>query len=243
MLTKHVQLPSKGFYYPRDHPQCNKPTIEVKLFTAKEQDILTDQALARTGTTIDVLLESIIIDKNIKARTLLSGDRTAILMKSRQYSLGAGYPFEWKCSCGQDNTQTADLSKMPYKASPKQQRQPRFKIVLPTTGKMVEYKLLAGSDEQAIRVIQMNRKRGKLPPAMVTTRLRQMIVSIDGDLDAGKIRAFVRQMPATDTRRIRSDYAKNNPDIDVQLKLVCSKCGRQKKMMLPISASFFRSEE
>jgi len=38
----------------------------------------------------------------------------------------------------------------------------------------------------------MNRKRGKLPPAMVTTRLRQMIVSIDGDLDAGKIRAFVR---------------------------------------------------
>ena len=55
--TSFVELPSKGLFYPDDHPLHNQETVEVKEMTAKEEDILTSKALAQKGLTIDRLLE------------------------------------------------------------------------------------------------------------------------------------------------------------------------------------------
>ena len=55
--TEEVTLPSKGLLYPKDSP-LSKGVIEMKYMTAREEDILTNQALIQNGTVIDKLLQS-----------------------------------------------------------------------------------------------------------------------------------------------------------------------------------------
>jgi hypothetical protein len=52
--TEVVDLPSKGLLYPKDSPLAGG-TIEMKYMTAKEEDILTNQAYIQKGIVIDKL--------------------------------------------------------------------------------------------------------------------------------------------------------------------------------------------
>ena len=243
MLTKLIELPSKGMYYSRAHPSHQKQVIEVKLFTAKEEDLITDETLARTGETINALFDSIIVDKTIRHQTLLSGDRNAILMKSRQFSLGSRYTYNWQCNCGRNNKGDILLDSLKYKNVPTRVCEPVFDIVLPSTGKLVKFKLLNGFDQDEVRRTEANRKKAGLPPAMVSTRLVQMIISIDGNDNKGQIQKFVIQMPSRDAKRLRSEYAKKAPDVNTDIVQTCNKCGLTKTMSLPLTAGFFRGED
>ena len=75
---------------------------------------------------------------------------------------------------------------------------------------------------------------------MITTRIIQAIVSIDGDQDMGQITKFVQDMPVRDAKRLRDQIQKNTPELDVTVNLTCSECDSEKEVMLPIGASFFR---
>ena len=77
------------------------------------------------------------------------------------------------------------LDSLLYKNVPTQVVEPIFELVLPITGKLVKFKLLNGFDEDEVRKTESNRKKRGLPPAMVSTRLAQMIVSLDGDDNKG----------------------------------------------------------
>ena len=41
--TEFVNLPSKGRFYPPDHPFHHKETVEIRYMTAKDEDILTNK--------------------------------------------------------------------------------------------------------------------------------------------------------------------------------------------------------
>ena len=58
--TEEVSLPSKGLIYPVDNP-LSKGVVEMKYMTAKEEDILTNEAYIKKGTVIDRLLKSLIV--------------------------------------------------------------------------------------------------------------------------------------------------------------------------------------
>ena len=45
--TEFVELPSKGLFYPENHPLHNTDIIEIKHMTAKEEDILTSETLLK----------------------------------------------------------------------------------------------------------------------------------------------------------------------------------------------------
>ena len=71
--TETVELPSKGLIYPSDSP-LRSGKVEMKYMTAKEEDILTNQAFIQQGVVLDKLLKALTLDKfNIK--TLFPGDR------------------------------------------------------------------------------------------------------------------------------------------------------------------------
>ncbi|WP_286982484.1 hypothetical protein, partial [Haliea sp.] len=55
-----IDLPSKGLLYPKDNP-LSSGQVEMKYMTAKEEDILTNQAYITKGIVIDKLLESLIL--------------------------------------------------------------------------------------------------------------------------------------------------------------------------------------
>ena len=56
--TEMVDLPSKGLIYP-EGSLLAEGKIEMKYMTAKEEDILTNQAYIKQGTVLDKMLQSL----------------------------------------------------------------------------------------------------------------------------------------------------------------------------------------
>ena len=90
--TEEVELPSKGLIYPKDHP-LSSGKVEVKYMTAKEEDILSNQAYIQKGVVLDKLLDSVIVSKNIDHRDLIIGDKNAVLIATRILGYGKEYKF------------------------------------------------------------------------------------------------------------------------------------------------------
>ena len=62
--TELVPLPSLGKIYPAESALHNKPAVEIKAMTAKEEDILTSRALIKKGTVITHLINKKLHPKN-----------------------------------------------------------------------------------------------------------------------------------------------------------------------------------
>ena len=78
--TEIVDLPSRGLFYPEQHPLHGKDTIEIRYMTAKDEDTLTNQSLLKKGLALEKVLQDIIIDKRVTPDSLLIGDKNAIII-------------------------------------------------------------------------------------------------------------------------------------------------------------------
>ena len=94
--TEFVELPSRGQFYPVDHPLYKQETVEIRFMTAKDEDILSSQALIKNGLAIERLLESLLIS-DVDPNTLLVGDRSAILIATRISGYGKEYKVDYGC--------------------------------------------------------------------------------------------------------------------------------------------------
>ena len=102
--TELVELPSKGKYYPPNHPLYNKDTVEIRLMTAKDEDVLTSQSLLKKGVALDRFIDGIIKVKGVNSANLLVGDKNAILIAARISGYGPEYNAKVTCpSCGANN--------------------------------------------------------------------------------------------------------------------------------------------
>ena len=107
--TEDVNLPSKGYFYPKDNP-LSSGKVEMKYMTAREEDILTSPNLLKQGTAIDKLLEALIVDKKIKIADLLIGDKNALIIAARILAYGKQYEFSMINDDGEQTTATVDLT-------------------------------------------------------------------------------------------------------------------------------------
>jgi hypothetical protein len=233
--TETIELPSKGLIYPEDNP-LSSGKIEMKYMTAKEEDILSNQSYIKDGTVIDKLLQSLIVTK-INYKDLIVGDKNAILIASRILGYGAEYTFEYK---GEEVT--VDLSKLEAKEIneedfPKGQNEFSFK--LPTTGDNITFKLLTHGDELRIDEELKGLKRvNKKSSTDVSTRLKYMIKSINGDDNPSSIRTFVdNNFLARDAREFRKHVKAFQPDINMRVSVETSE--GEDDIELPISLNFF----
>ncbi len=241
--TEHVDLPSGGIYYPEGHPLCGKDTVEIKYMTAKEEDILTSQSLLKKGLAIERLLESVILDKNINPKTLLVGDRNAILVATRITGFGSDYETQITCpSCATSTEYSFDLNNVGVSSSDDAEVETsdtgNFFIDLPTTNVTVEVKLLNGIDEQKLSSLLESKRKNKLQETPLTDHLKSIIVSVNGNSDRSTINQFVSVMPSRDTRHLRSIYAKATPNIDMTFEFDCPSCGANTDVEVPFTVSF-----
>ena len=81
--TEHVELPSEGRYYPPGHPLYKQDTVEIRYMTARDEDILSSQALLRKGLAIDRMLENLFTNQEITVDDLLVGDKNALVLAAR----------------------------------------------------------------------------------------------------------------------------------------------------------------
>jgi hypothetical protein len=218
--TEVLDLPSKGLVYPKDHP-LSSGRITVKHMTAKEEDILSNQNLIKKGIVLDKLFESIVVD-NINVNDIIIGDKNAIILVTRLLGYGADYNLKFYSPLISETLETTiDLSKIKTKeidfSSFKNKNE--FEFVLPSNGKKITFKLLTHGDELAIeKDIAALEKMGKDVSADITTRLRYMIKSVDGDNNMGTINKFINGMLAKDSRAFR-DYVKSiSPDMDMNFE-------------------------
>ena len=233
--TETIELPSKGLVYPESNP-LSSGKIEMKYMTAKEEDILSNQSYIKDGTVIDKLLQSLIVTK-IDYKDLIVGDKNAILISSRILGYGAEYSFEHK---GEEVT--VDLSTLEHKeinVDNFPQGQNEFSYKLKTTGDSITFKLLTHGDEIRIDEELKGLKRiNKKSSKDVSTRLKYMIQSINGDDNPSSIRTFVdNNFLARDAREFRLYIKSFQPDINMKVSVETS--DGTDDIELPISLNFF----
>jgi len=77
----------------------------------------------------------------------------------------------------------------------------------------------------------------------VTSKLEQIIISVDGVSDRNKVNNFVKNMPARDSRSLRTYIQKNEPGIDMSVWMKCPHCSESSRVSLPIGGNFFWPDE
>ena len=243
--TEHVDLPSGGQFYKTGHPLHGKDTIEIKYMTAKEEDILTSKNLLKKGLAIERLIESVLVDKTINPKSLLVGDRNAILVATRITGFGADYTTQVTCpSCNTTQECTFDLSdtgatEINISTEITQTEEGTFILELPVTGVHVEVALLTGADEKRLLDQQESKKKHKLDETPLTDQLKAIIKSVNGHTERSTINQFVQTMPSRDTRYLRSRYDEITPNIDMTNHFECENCGYEADVEVPFSTSFF----
>tara|TARA_R100001163_G_C5064274_1_gene201812 strand:- start:1107 stop:1835 length:729 start_codon:yes stop_codon:yes gene_type:complete len=231
--TEEVELPSKGLVYPEDNP-LSRGKIEIKYMTAKEEDILTNQAYIQKGTVLDKLIESLIIDKDVNYKDLIIGDKNAVLIASRILGYGKEYNFKYN-----DREHQVDLSEVDNKefdVSSIAKGTNEFSFELPYSTTKITYKILNGHDETKIeQELRGLKKIYKDAVPELTTRLKYIITSVNGDVDRKNIREFVdNYLLARDSRALRKHIEETQPDVDLTFDI-----DGEGEVTVPIGINFF----
>lgn len=249
--TEFVNLPSKGKYYPKEHPLHGEETLEIKMMTTKQEDILTSKSLLKKGVAIDRFLESLLCRHDVKAADLLVGDKNALLVAARISGYGADYVTQVTCpACSESTNFEFDLEE--YSAQEGLDSSERegvrlgdlagsltFFITLPKTGWEVGCRPLYGRDEQKIAKLSQNKKKAGMVETALSDQLSSLLVSVEGHSDMATIKQAIDNMPAKDSRFLRDTYKELIPNINMEQTFVCSHCGYDTVMEVPLSAEFF----
>jgi hypothetical protein len=241
--TEEVTLPSKGLLYPENSP-LRKGVIEMKYMTAREEDILTNQNYIKNGTVIDKLLQSL-ITTDIDYNDLLVGDKNAIMVAARILGYGSEYSFKrTNPETGIDEEVTVDLTEAEDKLINEDvitEGKNEFTFILPTSKKELTFKLLTHGDERKIEQELKGLKKihkGNVPE--LTTRLKHIITSVNGDRDSKNIRNFVDHLfLAKDARALREYSTNLMPDIDLKYDLEFEDGAIAESVTIPIGVQFF----
>jgi len=243
--TEFVDLPSKGLYYPENHPLKGKDSIEIRFMTAKDEDILTSKSLLKKGIAIDRLLQNIIVDKSVNINSLLTGDKNAIIVAARVTGYGASYQTKIACpSCGESSKVEFDLDGGIIKDTEQVEGvddngDGTFVATTPRGNISVKMKLLDGVAEKNLVKLTEAKKKNNQPESTLSDQLRMAIVSVEGQEDQMLINAFIKSLPASDARYLRDVYSKKMPNVDLKHDYECQSCGYEQEMEVPFTSDFF----
>jgi hypothetical protein len=230
--TEMVDLPSKGLLYPEGNPLA-EGKVEMKYMTAKEEDILTNQAYIKQGIVLDKLLQSLIVTK-INYDDLIVGDKNALMVAARVLGYGKDYDFVYD-----DESYVVDLSTIENKVFDEsliKKGTNEFSYTLPNSGNLVTFKILtAGDDKKIDAELAGLKKINKDSSPELSTRLKYIITSVNGDREAKTIREFVdNHFLARDSRLLREYIRQVQPDVDLTFTTTSGE-----EVAIPVNLSFF----
>ena len=241
--TEVIDLPSKGWFYDQTGPLASGQ-IELKYMTAREEDILTSLNLIQKGVVLDRLLKAVVVTPKVNVDDLLVGDKNGILLASRILAYGKDYPTSITCrQCGVVNATTVDLTALEERdiVEPEEKGHNEFEYVVPTTKRTVVFRALThGDDEKINKEVEGQRKISGDVDYVKSTRLKYMIVSVDGDTSDSTIREFVDNgLIARDAMALRQEYTRVVPDVDLTFDFTCTGCNDQRRISVPLGIDFF----
>jgi hypothetical protein len=138
-----------------------------------------------------------------------------------------------------DEPCTVDLSTIenkPFDESLIKKGTNEFSYTLPNSGNLITFKILtAGDDKKIDAELAGLKKINKDSSPELSTRLKYLITSVNGDREAKTIREFVdNHLLARDSRLLREYIRKVQPDVDLTF---ISNSGEE--VAIPVNLSFF----
>jgi len=243
--TEVLDLPSKGLIYPKDNP-LSSGRITIKYMTAKEEDILSSANLIKKGIVLDKLFESIVVD-NVNIDDITLGDKNAIILATRLLGYGSDYQVTFYSKKKSATLETnVDLSKVGVREIDYSllNNKNEFEFTTPVGKNVIKFKLLTHGDEKLIdRDIQALEKLNKDSSFEITTRLRYMIKSVDGNSDLGYINKFIsNSFLAKDSKAFREYVKKIAPDMNMVFEYTHDD-GEVEVVPIPMGVNFFWPSE
>tara|TARA_B100000900_G_scaffold416212_1_gene450101 strand:+ start:1496 stop:2305 length:810 start_codon:yes stop_codon:yes gene_type:complete len=239
-----VPVPSKGLIYDAESSLYKKESVKIKAMTAREEDILSSSALIKEGTVLDHLIDSCVLD-DIDAKDMILGDRNALMLAIRITGYGPEYPVRAFCSsCNHENKFSIDLSQIPIRRltiDPVEEGKNLFEYNLPVTKKKVLFKFATLRDdrERSFKEQSLKNHIKMMVESKITGNLEVAIQQVDHVTDKNKIKHFIMNMPAFDSRSLRKFIQENEPGMEMSCSFGCSNCGKQNTSAIPITSDFF----
>ena len=239
--TEVIDLPSKGLLYSKDNP-LSTGKVEMKLMTAREEDILTNTNYIEKGIVIDKLLQSMIVSK-INYDDLLLGDKEVLMVAARILGYGKEYSFAAiNPETKEEEIINFDLTQIQEKTLDPalvKEGKNEFDFEFPN-GNKVTFKLLTQKDDKQIdEEIKGLKKIKKDSNPEPSTRLKKIITSVNGDSSLGAINSFVdNQLLIRDAKLFREHYNKINPGINLKINHEFEN-GTQESINIIINSGFF----
>ena len=118
--------------------------------------------------------------------------------------------------------------------------QNQFDYTLPNSERIIEFKLLTGMDEKRIDAeIKAREKLTKEQSSELTTRLKHMILSVDGKTEKSYINNFVdNEFLSLDSLEFRKYLTSITPDVDMSTTIMDSN-GKELEVTIPVTVRFF----
>jgi hypothetical protein len=242
--TQIISLPSEGKCYPTSNP-LSAGTLEIKYMTAKEEDILSSQNLIRKGVVLDKLFESVVVQPGVNVDDLVIGDKNAVFLATRILGYGPEYEVEVNDPfSGERQKVTIDLSEIETKDIDLSilNAENRYELELPLSKTKITFRLLTHKDEKDINAEMQAMERlskNKDNSSDVSTRLKYMITSVNGDTDKGNINKFAKNMLAKDARAFREYVKSISPDLDLKYDFTSEITGETEALDIPFGINFF----
>ena len=240
--TEVVELPSNGYFYPKESPLASGK-VEMKYMTAREEDILTSPNLLKQGIAIDKLLETLIVDKKINLDDLLIGDKNALIVAARILAYGKEYEFVTFDDSGEEVSITVDLTTLVDKeidVTDLTKGVNEFPFTLPNSERIITLRFLTHKDEKELEreAVALKKVSSSIVKTM-TSRMKRIIVSVDGNSEKQHINDFVdKELLSVDALAIRKYINSINPDI-VMTTLATFPDGREEEVAVELTAQFF----
>ena len=237
--TEVIDLPSRGKVYPKDSPLA-EGKLELKYMTTKEEDILMSQNLIKKGVVIDKLLDSLIVTPSVKQEDLIMGDKNAVLVAARILAYGPQYTVGVPNPKNPEETieHTFDLTECPFTKVPDDldYSNNSFKYTTEVGKNEITFRLLTGKEEALIQKdVKQLAKYGT--ESDLTTRLRYIITSVDGNSDQETITSYSQNMLARDSVAFRKYMTDITPDIELEQEIELG--GETVSVSIPLTVEFF----
>lgn len=237
---EEVQLPSKGRFY----DGTNGPVdgiVHIRPMTGEEEQILATPRFVRKGQAINMIFQKC-IKEDFKVDSLLTVDRTYLLLYLRTISYSHSYDVEVKCTeCSTKFSTNVDLSSLYVNQCPLEFG-PILEDTLPNSKLKFKYRLSTGRDEQDINEYRERRLKmfgDTATDDTLTYRTAQLIDEIDGVTDKMELQILLKNLPINDVSYIRSVINEPPFGVDTNVEINCPSCQAEFSIELPLEANFF----
>ena len=251
--TEIIDLPSKGLIYPKDNP-LSSGKIEMKYMTAKEEDILTTQSYIKDGSVLDRLFKALIVSNGegmqVNYSDLATGDKNAIMIAARVLGYGKDYEVEitdpFTNNKQKDTIDLTQFENIEYDGSNQVElHRNEFEFELPRSKRKITFMAMTESKERKVKHLisanqKQNRKMKDMTSRDLTTRLKVMILSVDGETEEKVINNFVdNELFALDSQALRAYINEVVPDVNMTYEFISEETGERRDMLLPMDVGFF----